>query len=208
MHRQARWRARAAAASRLWRGAAITRASARAKQASPGLGVSQAPLRRASRATAGSAMAWRSSRARASAQVPGSGTVGPLAMTEGSSPGTSEISRLSTRAGAQAAASRPPLMAERCLRTVFIAPMGAPLASRARLTACLSASVRPGMGRLSRAEPPPEIRQITRSRSVRPRVSASMRSAARWPAASGTGWAASTSSTRCGRSAQPGGVWP
>ena len=41
-------------------------------------------------------------------------------MTEGSSPGTSEMTKVTTRAGAAAAASRPPLMAERCLRTQFI----------------------------------------------------------------------------------------
>ena len=55
----------------------------------------------------------------ASAKVVGSGTVGPEPITAGSSPGTSEISRLTTRAGWQAAPSLPPLMAERCLRTAF-----------------------------------------------------------------------------------------
>ena len=68
--------------------------------------------------------------ASASAQVVASGTVGPLAMMLGSSPGTSLIVSVTTRAGAQAAASRPPLMRERCLRTQFISEMLAPLASR------------------------------------------------------------------------------
>ena len=58
--------------------------------------------------------------ARASAKVVGSGTVGPEPITAGSSPGTSEIRRLTTRAGCAAAARRPPLIAERCLRTAFI----------------------------------------------------------------------------------------
>ncbi len=64
--------------------------------------------------------------ARASAKVVGSATVGPDAMVPGSSPGTSEMSSVTTRAGYAAAASRPPLIAERCFRTVFISPMVAP----------------------------------------------------------------------------------
>ena len=65
----------------------------------------------------------------ASAKVVGSGTVGPDAMAEGSSPGTSEISSVTTLAGAAAAASRPPLMADKCLRTQFISSMRAPSAA-------------------------------------------------------------------------------
>ena len=59
----------------------------------------------------------------ASPRVP---TVGPLAMSAGSSPGTSEITSASVRAGNAAAASRPPLTADSCLRTAFISPIGAP----------------------------------------------------------------------------------
>ena len=109
----------------------------------------------------GSSMRYLASTARASAKVVGSGTVGPEAITAGSSPGTSEIARVTTRAGAAAAASRPPLIAERCLRTVLISPIVAPERSSARVTACLSASVRPGAGSASSAEPPPEIRQTS-----------------------------------------------
>jgi hypothetical protein len=101
--------------------------------------------------------------ATASAQVVASGTVGPLAMTEGSSPGTSLMVSVTTRAGAQAAASRPPLMRDRCLRTQFISTMLAPEFSRSRLMRCLSSSVRPSAGSVSRAEPPPEMRHSTRS---------------------------------------------
>lgn len=108
------------------------------------------------------------------------------------SPGTSDSSRLTTRAGLHATARRPPLMADRCLRTQFISPMLAPLASSARLMACLSARLRPGNASGSRAEPPPEMRHSTRSSAVSPCTSASMRRAAASPAASGTGWAAST----------------
>jgi hypothetical protein len=132
----------------------------------------------------------------ASAQVLGSATVGPDAMSKGWSPGTSEISRVTTRAGWQAAARRPPLMPDRWRRTQFISLMLAPDASSARFTSCLSSSVMPGRGSGSSEEPPPDIRHNTVSSGLRPRTISSMRAAARSPAASGTGWAASTISMR------------
>ena len=97
-----------------------------------------------------------------------SGTVGPEAITAGSSPGTSEMVSVTTLAGWHAAARRPPLMADRCLRTQFISAMLAPLLSSARLIACLSCSVRPGAGSVSSAEPPPEMRHSTRSSGRQP----------------------------------------
>jgi hypothetical protein len=118
-------------------------------------------------------------------------------MMDGSSPGTSLMVSVTTRAGAQAAASRPPLMRDRCLRTQFISEMLAPLLSSSRLMRCLSSSVRPSAGSVSSAEPPPEIRHSTRSSGVRPCVQARMRCAAARPAASGTGCEASTTSMRC-----------
>jgi hypothetical protein len=69
--------------------------------------------------------------ASASAQVLASGTVGPLAMTAGIVAGhVADEQRHHARRRAQRA-SRPPLMAERCLRTQFISSMAAPLASSA-----------------------------------------------------------------------------
>ena len=106
--------------------------------------------------------------ASASAKVVLSATVGPEPMTPGSSFGTSEISHESTRAGWAAIARRPPLMAERCFRTVFISTMLAPDLSSARLTSCLSFRVRPGAGSASKAEAPPEIRQSRRSSALSP----------------------------------------
>ena len=104
------------------------------------------------------------------------GTVGPEAITAGSSPGTSEISRLTTLAGWAAAASRPPLIAERCLRThVHLADVGAARRASALLTACLSASVSPRPASASSAEPPPEIRHSTRSSGPALRASSRMR---------------------------------
>ena len=51
---------------------------------------------------------------------PGPGTVGPDPITDGSSPTTSEIANVLTGTLA-VAANHPPLMAERCLRTVLSA---------------------------------------------------------------------------------------
>lgn len=56
-------------------------------------------------------------------------------MSIGPSPGTSEMSSVTSRAGWHAAARRPPLMRERCRRTQFISEMVAPDLSNALLTA-------------------------------------------------------------------------
>ena len=78
----------------------------------------------------------------------GSATVGPEAMTARVVAGHVGDEQRDDFAPAQAAAARrPPLMAERCFRTVFISPMVAPEASSARFTACLSASVKPVGGK-------------------------------------------------------------
>ncbi len=90
-------------------------------------------------------------------------------MTAGSSPGTSEIASVSTGAGQAASASRPPLIADRCLRTQLISPMLAPERSSAAVSARFSASVMPAAGAASRAEPPPEISASTRSCCGQPR---------------------------------------
>src|SRR5262249_43181379 len=67
------------------------------------------------------------------------------------------------RAGYAYCASRPPLMRERCLRTVLISTIEAPQASSARVAACLSASERPAAGAIQFAEAPPEMSTSTRS---------------------------------------------
>jgi hypothetical protein len=46
---------------------------------------------------------------------------------------------------------------------MFISPMLAPLASKARFTSCLSARVMPDSGSGSSDEPPPEIRHSNTS---------------------------------------------
>ena len=62
----------------------------------------------------------RSRTSLASADVEGSPTVGPEAIVEIWFPGTSDTARVNVEAGYDAAANRPPFIAERCLRTVFI----------------------------------------------------------------------------------------
>ena len=66
-------------------------------------------------------------------------------------------------------------------------PMLAPLRSRARLMACLSASVMSPSGNASSADPPPEISARTRSSGASPHTLSRIAFAAAGPAASGTG---------------------
>ena len=58
---------------------------------------------------------------------------------------------------------------------------------------------------VKRPDPPPEINAMTRSSSVRPWTSPSNRLAAKRPAASGTGWAACSTSIR--RQVATGPCW-
>ena len=85
-------------------------------------------------------------------------------MIAGASPGTSLISSVTTRAGAHAAASRPPLIADRCLRTQFISSIAAPLFSSALVDRLLlvERDARPRAS-ASSDDAPPEIRHSTRS---------------------------------------------
>ncbi len=54
-------------------------------------------------------------------------------------------------------------MRERCLRTALISEIDAPDASRARVSACFSASDRPAAGAIQLADAPPDISTTTRS---------------------------------------------
>jgi hypothetical protein len=93
---------------------------------SPGFGVSSSHFSSRVFTEAGGRTRSRASTSSASAQVVGSGAQGPDAMCVGSSPVTSEMISASTGAR-DAAARRPPWIAERCLRTVLISWMVAPL---------------------------------------------------------------------------------
>ena len=142
--------------------------------------------------------------ARASASVVGSGTVGPDAIAEGSSCGTSEIASVTISAArCPARASRPPLIRDRCLRTMFISPIGAPERSSARFTCCFCANETPSAGAIQFAEPPPDNSTSNRSSAVASAASRSVSSAAFSPASSGTGWPASITLIR-----RVGTPWP
>ena len=91
-------RATSAAASSEACGVAIMTFSTRAKQGSPGFGVSS-DVSSTRRTASGTSILYFSMMARASSLVDGSGTVGPEAMIDGSSPGTSEIISATTCAG-------------------------------------------------------------------------------------------------------------
>ena len=65
---------------------------------------------------------------------------------------------------AAAAASLPPLIADRCLRTVLSSSIVAPPLSSRRTVSCLSSSVMPSAGSAISAEAPPESSTTSRSR--------------------------------------------
>ncbi len=90
-------------------------------------------------------------------------------MTLRSSPTTSEIARQTVGPGA-AAARRPPLTADKCLRMVFSAVMSAPPFSSAFTAVRLSSSVRSPAGTAISADAPPESSTTSVSLgSVQPR---------------------------------------
>jgi hypothetical protein len=95
-----------------------------------------------------------------------------------------------------ASARRPPLIAERCLRTQLISAMLAPQASSALVTARFSSSVMPVHRR--RQQGRTAAGQQHQHQVVRPRpcTACSRRVAACCPAASGVGCEASTTSMR------------
>ena len=179
----------------------MIRTSLRAKTGSVGSGAAPSSAANQSATRGGRSIRQAATIARASARVVPSGTVGPDATCAGLSPGTSDTTSDSTRAGHAAAASRPPLMPLTCFLIAFITEIGAPEASSARFSAASSSSVRSPGGQGSKAEPPPQISATTRSSGPKPLTAANSASVAASPAASGTGCAASI--TRIWRVAQP-----
>ena len=123
-----------------------------------------------------------------------------IPITAGSSSGTSEMATVTSRAGWACSASRPPLMRERCLRSVFISVIGAPQASNARVTVCFSRRDRPAAGAIQFAEAPPISCQHHIVGPSRDRPAPGYRGSRATPASSGTGCPASTRrTTRNGR---------
>jgi len=88
--------------------------------------------------------------------------VGPDAMTSSRSPITSEMISVTMRA-LVAWTSPPPFTRDRCFRTAFISSMVAPEASRRSVIRCFSVRLTSRTGAGHSAEPPPEMRQKSRS---------------------------------------------
>ena len=102
------------------------------------------------------------------------------------------------RAPAHAAASRPPLIADRCLRTVFSAWMSAPAAAAAAsCSSCPRASGRRPATAIS-ADAPPDSRTTSASSECTPCATASARPPAARCRASGYGWLPTIHSTSAG----------
>ena len=122
-------------------------------------------------------------------------------MVLGSSPTTSEINNDTT--GTRAWRSNPPpLISDRCLRTVLISSTAAPHASNSRVTAILSGRVTGGRGHPRRLDAPPLMRQRIPppwNCSTQPRS----RCAAASPRASGSGCPASLTAIDFSDTPQP-----
>ena len=78
---------------------------------------------------------------------------------------TSERTRVAVRAGYARRAKLPAFACSRCLRRVLISLMLAPQRSSREVRRCRSSRVKPGVGEVSKADPPPEMRKRTRSLS-------------------------------------------
>ena len=160
--------------------------------------------RRNTSSTAGeTSIRWRCNTANASKGLLWSANVGPEATTAGSSPGTSDTTKVCTAAAPHACAKRPPLMRDRWRRTMFMSLMCAPQRSKATFTARSSVIDKPSAGKVMRDEPPPDTKASTKSSGPISRAMASICSAAIAPASSGTGWPDSTILMRSQRSPCP-----
>ena len=169
--------------------------TASASRTSSGFGLSsispQAPRSSVSRAAGGREPTSSAARqiARASANVVGSGVVGPDPMTAGSSGAgstTSDMARVTMRPRA-ATASRPPFIADRCFRTQLSPSIATPARSRTAVVADLSSRVKPAIGAARPAEAPPDSRSTRISSGARPAARASARLPAATLPAVGTG---------------------
>ena len=124
-----------------------------------------------------------------------SGTVGPEPMTSSGSPTTSDRMKAIRVDGYASRAKPPPLSLEMCLRMALISLIFAPHSRRRLVIFCLSSREIPSAGEGSRADPPPEMRQITRSFSPNFSSSSAISSAPETPLWSGMGWPTSLSLT-------------
>ena len=99
----------------------------------------------------------------ASLNVVASATVGPLAIELKSSLITSEIIREIDLLGSAAAFNLPPLIFDTCFLTVLISFMLQPEARSKSVSSILSFNVIPSAGYDNKEDPPPLIKNTTRS---------------------------------------------
>ena len=130
-----------------------------------------------------------------------SGTVGPLAITDKSSPGTSEIINENQLAAGACCNNWPPLIADRCLRMVFISSIFAPHCNNMLKVCCTSVSVALGGISIQSEDAPPLSRQITISFLPARCTTSMVLIVALMPASSGKGCAASMQMIFCSGSA-------
>jgi len=115
---------------------------------------------------------------------------------------TSEIMSVTIVACVEAARP-PPFSKERCFLTAFSSWMVAPPRRSSRVIRCVSARVTPGTGAGNRLDAPPDNSTNSRSQGVKSWTNVRSRLAAKSPAWSGIGWAASTIVIR-----SVGTLWP
>ena len=120
---------------------------------------------------------------RASAMSEIAPAVGPEATALGSSPTTSESTKLVICAGNAARKSPPPLVRLSAWRTMFMRTISRPAPNKLAFTAAFCASVTPATGATHNAEPPPEISASTWAFGPCSRAMAASHSSAASPAA-------------------------
>src|SRR5689334_5735552 len=113
------------------------------------------------------ASSYRATSSRADEEFAGGGNVGPEATLCSSPFGTSDTIKVSCRDLGAKLESRPPFTAEKARRTAFTSLIEAPQLIRARFAVRRLASVISSLiGHSNIADPPPEIRKITRECSA------------------------------------------
>ena len=93
----------------------------------------------------------------------GSCAVGPDAITSKGSPITSESIKLRTLEGYAVFAKSPPFTLDTCFRIQFISKIAAPDFSNILFRSFKSSKEQPSGTSVKRADPPPEIKQISKS---------------------------------------------
>ncbi len=116
-------------------------------------------------------------------------------MFSGESPTTSLIARVAKEPAPPGGARWPPLIADTCRRTAFIAWIRAPEPRSSSVVRAMSVSVTRGTGTSTTAEPPPEMRNSRRSAGSADLTSRSRDLPAARLLGPGTGWLPQTTRT-------------